>query len=169
MPDSGLLRCFGGADGVCSTVLVFGWRAASALEWVKAGIRLVTTRLLGRAPPGGIGAVLGWSPCGRQGCQRMVNGQLTDSTRQRRSVIRFSTCCCAASKYLPASSNPASHPQPTDLRPAPTGFTKWWSRGLLAWSYWPYYCTKLKLLRGIKTARAHHAWRWSGCSAALPF
>jgi hypothetical protein len=50
---SDLLRCFGGADGVCSTVLVFGWRAASALEWVKAGIGLVTTRLLGRAPPGG--------------------------------------------------------------------------------------------------------------------
>jgi hypothetical protein len=61
--------------------------SARRLPSVKAGIRLVTTRLLGRAPSGWQpGPVLGWSPCGHQGCQRMVNGQLTDSTRGRRPV-----------------------------------------------------------------------------------
>src|SRR5262249_57401066 len=112
--DSGLL--FGDADGV-----VFGAAPSFGKGW----------HLAGHHPVAGTGsswlatrAGARWSPCGRQGCQRMVNGQLTDSTQRRRSVIRFSTCCCAPSKYLPASSNPASHPEPTDLRPAPTGFTK---------------------------------------------
>src|SRR5262245_39769007 len=39
--------------------------------------------------------VLGWSPGGRQGCQRMIEGQLADSTGGRRPAIWFSTCCCA--------------------------------------------------------------------------
>src|SRR6516164_2320835 len=110
--DSGLLRCFGGADGVAfgaTPYFGFGWSPPGC----SGGPRVVAS-----------GPVLGWSPCGRQGCQRMVNEQLIDSTRRRRSVIRFSTCCCAPSKYLPASSNPASHPEPTDLRPAPAGFMK---------------------------------------------
>src|SRR5207245_3204478 len=98
--------------------------SARRLPSVKAGIRLVTTRLLGRAPRGWQ-PVLGWSPCGHQGCQRMVNGQLTDSTRGRRPVIWFSTCCCAPAEHLPASSIPASHTQPTDLRPALSGLLRY--------------------------------------------
>src|SRR5215831_4304267 len=60
----------------------FGLRVASAREWTEAGIRLVTTRLFGRAPSwvGDQGA-LGWSPCGRQRWQRMVDEPLTDWTR----------------------------------------------------------------------------------------
>jgi hypothetical protein len=94
--------------------------SARRLPSVKAGIRLVTTRLLGRAPRGWQpGPVLGWSPCGHQGCQRMVNGQLTDSTRGRRPVIWFSTCCCAPAEHLPASSNPAFHLPPSVRRAVP--------------------------------------------------
>src|SRR5262249_41228638 len=49
-------------------------RSARRLPSVEAAIRLVTTRLLGRTPRGWQpGPVLGWSPCGRQGCQWMVN------------------------------------------------------------------------------------------------
>jgi len=55
----------------------------------------------------------------------MVNGQLTDSTRGRRPVIWFSTCCCASAEHLPASSIPASHTQPTDLRPALSGLLRY--------------------------------------------
>src|SRR5262249_12349959 len=62
--------------------------------------------------------------CGRQGCQRMVNGQLTDSTWGRRPVIWFSTCCCPPAKYLPASSNPAFPPPPSIRRAVLAGFTR---------------------------------------------
>jgi ATP dependent DNA ligase domain len=49
----------------------------------------------------------------------MVNGQLTDSTRGRRPVIWFSTCCCAPAEHLPASSNPAFHLPPSVRRAVP--------------------------------------------------
>jgi len=38
---------------------------------------------------------------------------------------------------------------------------------MVAWT--PGLIVLAILLREIETARAHHAWRWSGCSAALPF
>src|SRR5262249_20293924 len=97
--DSGLLRCFGGADGVASgAALCFGWAA-----WRWGG--------------GHPGRVLGWSPGGRKGCQRMIEGQLADSTGGRRPVIWFPTYCCAPAEHLPASSNPA-FPHPPIIRRA---------------------------------------------------
>jgi hypothetical protein len=49
---------------------------------------------------------------------------MTDFCDVRPLTNSFRCCYALAGQPLPASSNPASHPQPTDLRPALTGFTK---------------------------------------------
>src|SRR5262249_49566327 len=96
--DSGLLRCFGGADGVASGAApCFGLAACRSHGWQP-------------------GPVLGWSPGGRQG-RRMIDGRLTDSTGGRRPVIWVSTYCCAPAEHLPASSTPPS-PHPPIIRRA---------------------------------------------------
>ena len=65
--------------------VLFGLRVALAREWTEAGIRLVTTRLLGRVSlVGWRSGALGWSPSGRQRWQRMVDEPLTDWTRRCR-------------------------------------------------------------------------------------
>jgi len=47
-----------------------------------------------------------------------------DSTLRRPPTNYFPCCYALAGQPLPASSNLASRPQPTDLRPDLTGFTK---------------------------------------------
>src|SRR5262249_27400823 len=96
--DSGLLRCFGGADGVASGAApCFGLAACRSRGWQP-------------------GPVLGRSRGGRQG-GGMIDGRLTDRTGGRRPFICFPTYGGAPAEHLPASPNPA-FPHPPIIRRA---------------------------------------------------